>query len=247
MVAGGPPVQPEAEPVDLMDPFYALAVDPAQLCVLSDNKKSMLRFNIKNFRRELWDQFSQEQRWAFNADAVPIPIRNRSATSGPSIYHVVHSTNKTGTRVHLSSSAKDRWYVIVKGRGFTGIARGVDFYVAAVTGVPRAFSEKAASKSEAEVLWLKYYANGVTEILPEATPRQSPVPGPVATASTIRSARPRAPVPTAGAGPSQPVVIELDSDSDEERYWADDSLGEHVAVSLTHDGQSGESADQEMD
>jgi hypothetical protein len=205
MVAGVPPLQAEDKPIDLTDPEQALAADPAHLRVLSDEDKALLRFNITAFRRDLRRQFSQKQRWAFNADATTIPFRNDSSDGGPSIYHVTRSETATGTRVHLSGAAKDQWYVIVKGVGFTGVARGVRSYVAAVSGVPHAFGSKAPSKAEAESMWLEYHATGQTQVLNAPRTPRPPIPSTVPAANTAPARRVRS-APT--------HVLELESDDD---------------------------------
>jgi hypothetical protein len=206
IVAGVPPLQAEDKPIDLTDPKQALAADPAHLRVLSDEDKALLRFNITTFRRDLRPRFSQKQRWAFNADATSIPFRDDSTNGGPSTYHVTRSETATGTRVHLSGAAKDRWYVIVKGVGFSGVARGVRSYISAVSGVPHAFGSKAPSKAEAESMWLEYHATGQTQVLDAPKNPQPPVPSTVPAANT-------APVRRARTAPTHVLDLESDDDS----------------------------------
>jgi hypothetical protein len=168
--------------------------------VLDDEHKSILRFNIHTFRPDLWPQFSQQQRWAFNAAGVRIPIREESGAGGPAVYHVLRSESDSGCRLHISGPAANRWYCIVKGRGFTGIARGASISVAATAGVPHAFSMKCASKAEAEYRWLQHHDQGDTEILSDPAVVRPPARPP-----TIASA------PRSGKAAH---VYDLESDSD---------------------------------
>jgi hypothetical protein len=201
LVAGADPAPVAEEPIDLTDPFHALAATPAALMVLDDESKSLLRFNIQTFRPDLRGQFSREQCWAFNANNVPIPIREESGTGGPAVYHILRSEGDSGKRLHISGSATSRWYCIARGRGFTGIARGASISVAATVGVKFAFSVKCGSKAEAEYYWLKYREQGDTEALPEPDPVRPPARPPVV-ASAPRSRR-------------ATHVYDLDSDSDD--------------------------------
>jgi hypothetical protein len=164
----------EEEPVDITDPVHALAATPAALMILDDESKSLLRFNIQTFSPELRDQFSQEQRWAFNADNVHIPVREEAGAGGPAVYHILRSEGDSGKRLHISGPAVNRWYCVVRGRGFTGVARGASVSVAATVGVKCAFSVKCGSKAEAEYTWLKHHHQGDTAALSEPAPVRPP-------------------------------------------------------------------------
>jgi hypothetical protein len=67
--------------------------------------------------------------------------------------------------LHVSAPADKRWYVVRKGKGFTGVVQGSHIFTAMVADVPSASGARMATRDDAELAWRWAHAYGGTALL----------------------------------------------------------------------------------
>jgi hypothetical protein len=104
--------------------------------------------------------------WPINVQVVCSETEYDAHDTQARRFKVSNFQDDTGAVLHLSAPGELRWYVVRKGKGFTGVVQGSHIFSAMVTGVSGGSGEHVDTRDKAELAWRWAHAYGQTAVLP---------------------------------------------------------------------------------
>jgi hypothetical protein len=144
----------------LMNPLRAIHTSGGVLNGMPADQKTVLNARIRLAFKLYMDP---DQLAGLNVDNIIVPVRDHGMPEAQATGTIFQGPD--GMVLHVDRQPNDRWYVVIKGRGFSGVCRSTTEWANVVPNVPGAVGHSAKDRASGEFAWLRAFYARQTAIL----------------------------------------------------------------------------------